>query len=301
MFCPNCGKELPEGTAFCTGCGANIAAYSVNTPAPAAAEPVPEAIPTGPVFTGFDVLKKTFSSAIFLVMCILISVVAGCSIADGGFDLFAVLGTIACWIIYANAKSETEPLKQGGYKFASVITRIIYVVGWVAVGLLGFFTVASAVVLSVFGTHGEEIAAQLDGVFSELPAEIVDGLSELVAEFDLGGADAAGIFWAGIFIGMAVLFVLGLVLLIVLNICYMRPIDKYTHSLSDGFVTGTVNVYNKSLANKFLGFGIFFGIVSLDVIFGNLSSAPFMAIGSAAEVAFPILAYVLIKNAKPEN
>ena len=26
MFCPNCGKELPDGSKFCGFCGADIAA-----------------------------------------------------------------------------------------------------------------------------------------------------------------------------------------------------------------------------------------------------------------------------------
>ena len=35
MFCPNCGKENPDGVAFCGGCG-----MSFGTPA---AAPAPEA------------------------------------------------------------------------------------------------------------------------------------------------------------------------------------------------------------------------------------------------------------------
>ena len=33
MFCPNCGSNVPDGTAFCPNCGANIA-QSGGTPAP---------------------------------------------------------------------------------------------------------------------------------------------------------------------------------------------------------------------------------------------------------------------------
>ncbi|MBR5116780.1 MAG: zinc-ribbon domain-containing protein, partial [Lachnospiraceae bacterium] len=24
MFCPNCGKQLPEGSRFCAGCGTQL-------------------------------------------------------------------------------------------------------------------------------------------------------------------------------------------------------------------------------------------------------------------------------------
>ncbi|MDD6095307.1 MAG: zinc-ribbon domain-containing protein, partial [Clostridia bacterium] len=169
MFCPNCGKELPDGTAFCTSCGANLtqqtptAAQSIPEPeafnAPDAAQSAPNAgqftpdaaqfvpAPTPetpfngaaaqqqPLFTGFDTLKKTFSSPLFLTMCILISVVAVFSVFQLSFNLYAILGTIACWMIYANAKSESAPLKQGGYKFAAIITRIIFVINWIIVGV----------------------------------------------------------------------------------------------------------------------------------------------------------------------
>ncbi len=32
MFCSRCGKSLPEGAAFCPGCGAPVAAFQVETP-----------------------------------------------------------------------------------------------------------------------------------------------------------------------------------------------------------------------------------------------------------------------------
>ena len=40
MFCPNCGKENPDGVAFCAGCGMSFGA--------AAAAPAPEAAPVEP-------------------------------------------------------------------------------------------------------------------------------------------------------------------------------------------------------------------------------------------------------------
>ena len=45
MFCPKCGKEMPEGIKFCTNCGLNLEAFFVKTvqqPAPAA-QPEPAA------------------------------------------------------------------------------------------------------------------------------------------------------------------------------------------------------------------------------------------------------------------
>jgi hypothetical protein len=45
MFCPNCGKENPDGVAFCGGCGMSFGAPAAPAPAPEAAPvaPAPEA------------------------------------------------------------------------------------------------------------------------------------------------------------------------------------------------------------------------------------------------------------------
>ena len=44
MFCPNCGKSLPDGAKFCAGCGANLSAFlaaaSGSSPAPASSAAV---------------------------------------------------------------------------------------------------------------------------------------------------------------------------------------------------------------------------------------------------------------------
>lgn len=52
MFCPNCGKENPDGVAFCGGCGMAFGAPAAQpAPAPEAAPvaPAPEAAPAAPV------------------------------------------------------------------------------------------------------------------------------------------------------------------------------------------------------------------------------------------------------------
>ena len=51
MFCLNCGKELPEGAAFCNGCGASQAQASVApTYVPAPEAPVYAPAPETPVY-----------------------------------------------------------------------------------------------------------------------------------------------------------------------------------------------------------------------------------------------------------
>ena len=52
MFCPNCGKEIPDGAAFCGECGTSLAAPASpveSAPEAAPVEPAPEAAPEAPV------------------------------------------------------------------------------------------------------------------------------------------------------------------------------------------------------------------------------------------------------------
>lgn len=52
MFCPNCGKEIPDGAAFCGECGTSLAAPAApveSAPEAAPVEPAPEAAPEAPV------------------------------------------------------------------------------------------------------------------------------------------------------------------------------------------------------------------------------------------------------------
>ncbi len=52
MFCPKCGKEIPDGSIFCPVCGANIAPGAPGAPnagsAPAEGAPNPGPAPTAP-------------------------------------------------------------------------------------------------------------------------------------------------------------------------------------------------------------------------------------------------------------
>ena len=45
MFCPICGKENPEGSTFCAGCGKPIAGQAAPAAAPVAPQPAPQAQP----------------------------------------------------------------------------------------------------------------------------------------------------------------------------------------------------------------------------------------------------------------
>lgn len=86
MFCTKCGSEMPDGTDFCTNCGARMGAAS---PAAAPAEPAPMPAAGMPPVQG-AVQKKSHKRAVIVGMC-----VAGVLVAGGAaLALTGVLGPL---------------------------------------------------------------------------------------------------------------------------------------------------------------------------------------------------------------
>lgn len=82
MFCTKCGSEMPDGTDFCTNCGARMGAAS---PAAAPAEPAPMPAAGMP-----PVQKKSHKRAVIIGIC-----VAGVLVAGGAaLALTGVLGPL---------------------------------------------------------------------------------------------------------------------------------------------------------------------------------------------------------------
>ncbi len=82
MFCTKCGSEMPDGTDFCTNCGARMGAAS---PAAAPAEPAPMPAAGMP-----SVQKKSHKRAVIVGMCVVGVLVAG----GAALALTGVLGPL---------------------------------------------------------------------------------------------------------------------------------------------------------------------------------------------------------------
>ncbi len=86
MFCTKCGSEMPDGTDFCTNCGARMGAAS---PAAAPAEPAPMPAAGMPPVQG-AVQRKSHKRAVIVGVC-----VAGVLVAGGAaLALTGVLGPL---------------------------------------------------------------------------------------------------------------------------------------------------------------------------------------------------------------
>lgn len=103
MFCPNCGKQIPDDSKFCVGCGSSVAQAPESTPAQTAPQPAyqpvnsyaaqpsyPEAdIPA----TNITVEKKKSKKPLLITL--------------GALLLVAALG-VGAWLLFFRGKSETK-------------------------------------------------------------------------------------------------------------------------------------------------------------------------------------------------
>ena len=95
MFCKKCGKEISDGSTFCSECGA---AQQGTTPPPASntgnyANPVNQAV-----------VKK----APYNMMCIIGLVISGISLLLNFFGLVGIAGTIVSVIGLISCKQKNE-------------------------------------------------------------------------------------------------------------------------------------------------------------------------------------------------
>ncbi len=110
MFCAKCGSEMPDGTDFCTNCGARMSA-AFPAAAPAEPAPMPTAAPAEPApmpAAGMPpvqgvVQKKSHKRAVIVGMCVVGVLVAGGAalaltgvlgpLGQGGSSQITVLGS----------------------------------------------------------------------------------------------------------------------------------------------------------------------------------------------------------------
>jgi hypothetical protein len=101
MFCHKCGKELPEGSGFCSGCGANIGSAPNTQSYAAASAAKPKKKKTGLIVGGL------------IILVIIIAIAAG----GGGKDYIL---TVKSW----------KPLEWNSATYGQVISKYIKSASW---------------------------------------------------------------------------------------------------------------------------------------------------------------------------
>lgn len=280
MFCPNCGKQIPENSFFCPFCGANLQNGNASEP--------PVNLEDQSPLSFASVLRKALSSTKFLVMCILVTVAAVLSCvpttmvdemgfsANANFDLFAILSTIAMWITYANAKNADTVMSAGGLKFNAGIAQAVFILNWVAAGIIfvcGIVLCAIGPMLSALFTDEammEDFYLQITPVFEEY------GFGDLLAMF-------TGDVISMLMIGIGVAFILMGIVMILLNVFYYGKVKKFANNLHIAYITNRVtDLRFTTISNWFMVMGIFSIVGSLSSFIINPAAAIASVSGSVA-------------------
>lgn len=96
MFCSNCGKQIEDGAAFCSGCGTSLNSQpqpNVQTPPPVYQQPITQQpvqqINQQPA-TAKSATKKGRTIGIVLLVCFVLAIMGGS--ANGSFERYITEG-----------------------------------------------------------------------------------------------------------------------------------------------------------------------------------------------------------------
>lgn len=306
-FCPNCGAAAPKAE---TAAPQPVVASPVATPAPeqtytAPVEaPAPQQTYTAPqqtysapqqnytapqqVFTGYALnpvtarFNSVFSDVLFMIVCILVSVstlfssiqvstnVWGGTSTSFSPDVFGILFTIFLWMTYSSAKKGNINIKS--LRSTSGTTFAMYIVMWVAVGILG---VCGLLVLVAGNAVGGSIMGSL---VDELGSD-----AAIFYELGLGSAGAAFTFIAIVILLMAGVFA-------VFNIFFVGGLHKFAKSIYTSAQNGFENIVKANSCSIWL---LVMGIIN---VLGSFSGGFTGFIAGAAQSATYIILFIWIKK-----
>lgn len=304
MFCPNCGADLGEGTV-CPNCTAEKAEYteqaelappaecacfnecsdSVECIAPAECDDFccPDTnFPKRPSF-----LKPAFSDTLFLVMCILLSastLFSVLSVLGGGtftLPVINILFIIALWLVFASAKNEGAPLSSSGLKLASGTTTAVFVIYWVIVGFCALGAIAF-LALS---------AGSTSAYIGKIIAQSIFDYTDIILPFE------TGVFASVMFIILAVIFLIGAAVMILINLFFVRNLKKFIQSVRTSADTGVMDIQKASTVSKWLiVIAVFSGISTLSGFAVFDGSSVLICLASCCETALAIVACIWVKR-----
>ena len=286
MFCPNCGQQIPDGSAFCYICGKELAGRPNTIFQPA---PYQQANTVG------DKLKKHLTSPLFLAVTILVTVATAISLLVS-FNIFLILVTIAMWVTYANAKSTAYPMSTSGLKFNYGLNMATFVINWVCVAMLVpcviIFGIMTPFFVNAVNSSADEfeiiadeyfesrdhIEGDMDKLLDEMyeeeefaelmylmesqygfgRAELEEFMEDHLVDFlDIFFEDVTG-FIIGIFVGLLVWILLVVILLIVFNICAVNKFRKFAQSLITAYETNDASqIKHKGVFGWLIVVGVF--------------------------------------------
>ncbi len=232
MFCKKCGAQVDDCFKFCSICGAELNENGNGN---------------GNGNTGFaEVITKAFSSNLFLVIAILLSVEAGFSLLFGSLPVVQLAAMIIMWFMYSAAKSDDGLTKLGGYfKGMRVITTVEWVLNWVACGILAVTSVWLIISLSTvqFGVM------PIDKLMESAGASLVE-IEYLLSTLGISSSEMIDLGFILVFV--TVILALAAVWIAIYNIFYVRYLRKCAKSFEASATNGTNNLECLSTVKNWL-------------------------------------------------
>ena len=341
MYCRKCGAEIGDAK-YCPVCGEKQTAGAGEQGAfrdeaeerahkyqSSALEPVPySAGYTGPEYASqessdgswiADKLRSVFRDQLFLVIAILMSVacLAGSFTINASngtvhlsFGIITILFVIGLWLIYAQSRRD-DPSFISGLSFTSGVIKAYKIVIWVVIvallvaAILCF--IAGPALMRSFSFDGIEFIFGGD-ITSELPQDVIDEIPDLINQ------DKFAHFSSFLFVGLGVIMIVADVVLLIMNLCYIKRLHIFTKSLCDSAKTGIYDVKNAVPSKNWLIVGAVFSIIGAVGSIGLSGSASEIAgiristggsalnfVASACSAAAAIIASIMIKRHFTEN
>ena len=340
MYCRKCGAEIGDAK-YCPICGEKQAAAGeqgafrdeaeerAHKYQPSALEPVPyNAGYTGPEYASqgsdaagwiADKLRSVFRDQLFLVIAILMSVscLAGSFVINASngtvrisLGIITILFVIGLWLIYAQARRDDASFISG-LSFTSGVVKAYKIVLWVVivalfVGAVLCFVAGPALMRS-FSIDGIEFLIGGD-IMSDLPQDVIDEIPELINQ------DKFASFSSFLFIGLGIVMLVVDVVLLIVNLCYIKRLHVFTRSLCVSAKSGVYDVKNAVPSKNWLIVGAVFSIIGAVGSIGISGSATEIAgiristggsvlgfISSACSAAAAVIASIMIKRHFVEN
>lgn len=259
MFCKKCGAQVDDCFKFCSICGAELNENG-----------------NGNVNAGFaEVITKAFSSNLFLVIAILLSVEAGFSLLFGSLPVVQLAAMIIMWFMYSAAKRDDGLAKLGGYfKGMRIITTVEWVLNWVAFGILAVTSVLLTIGLSTvqFGVM------PIDKLMESAGASLVE-IDYLLSTLGISASQI--IDFDFILIIITVVLAVMAVLIALYNIFYVRYLRKCAKSFEASAVNGTNNLQCLSAVKNWL---MVLGVISAIGVLGTSGMSLVVAAASAGRM-----------------
>lgn len=287
MYCPECGHKVRGNIAYCPECGAPIGA-------------VMPAVNNASEKDG--IARRMLSSKLFLSICIVLTLASITSFSDiSKIDIFSSLLTVGMWLIYIGAKSKKN-MPRRGFTFCAMLLRVTYIICWVAFAVLAALAVLATVASVLTMRHTNEVGDIVDGIYSwcrenipEASKSIVEMLHEVKIEF--GITTEEGVFRL-IFVVSSVLLYIAAGLLLVMNLCFFRYFDRYTHDLLRGYDNGSLRVHDRAVGVRFLFIAVISGLGKLSIIDFH---HPMYIASYILSFAFLIMMFILVGERRTEE